>query len=306
MLFFEYMREVLNIRLNCQNNNKCPVDDVVHLYGACNIDFKKHYKEIHNIKLQPYLAEHVLTNNYVINMFWNRIVLEMIDMFEFLLCNPLLVKTHAQVVDHIIIKVVNQYISTMVLAVKKSIHKINQNSVMLIKRQLFDHIYLYIHSVSLITQSPTLSIEPFYNSNLVDTRYEIPPQIKGMIESNQSDVLTEFQSITYGTSPYCKLLSIKSTIDIINQLYNKIHLVCTTDGLIASLSIIIYNTKVPFILNELKFIKNFSNHVFKIDSEHHGVPLYNGLPCQEQSNIGKLYFCYTTFEATLVDILLQF
>ena len=52
MLFFEYMREVLNIRLNCQNNNKCPVDDVVHLYGACNIDFKKHYKEIHNIKLQ--------------------------------------------------------------------------------------------------------------------------------------------------------------------------------------------------------------------------------------------------------------
>ena len=160
MGLFKYILGVLNIRVSCQIENKGPADDVVLLYEACNIDFKKHYRQIHNIKLQPYLAENVLTNNYVINMFWNRIVLEMIEMFEFLLCNPLLVKTHAQVVDHIIIKVVNQYISTMILAVKKSIHKMNQYSVMLIKRQLFYHIYLYIHSVSLITQSPTLSIEP--------------------------------------------------------------------------------------------------------------------------------------------------
>lgn len=285
-----------------------PMDDVVRLYGVCNIDFQKHYKYIETIQCQPPVTQDgridALTDHSVVRTVWHNLILELIDRFEFLLCNPVLVKRHAQVVHHLVTKVVNQYINTMVLVVEKCTLKMNWSSVTLLKNRLFDPIYIYIHGLSLITHSLlSFSIDPFYQSGLIDTRYEIPPPVNHMIKVNHDDVLTTFQSIVYETSPAGKLSSIQSTIEVINHLYSKNGLVATTDELIPSLANVIHHSNVPFILNELQFCKTFLCHVFQsYDAD------YNVLNCTEHSNqatVGKLYFCFTTFEATLQDILLH-
>lgn len=298
------------------------MNDLVLLYAVCNIDFQKHHQFIHN-HLQPSSVQddmidglidgwidesiHVLTDHSVVQTLWHNLTLEIIDMFEFLLCNPVLVKKHVQVVNHLVTKVVNQYINTMVLVVEKCTVKLGTGSLSTITGKLFDPIYIYIHGVFLIPSSTAMSIDPFYQSKLIQTRYALPPSVNHMIAVNHDCVLTVFQSIMYKTSPAGKLSSIQSTIDIINNLYRKSGLLSTTDELIASLANVIYRSKVPFILVELQFCKTFLSHVFPSNKDgcDSDVIFFTKHPRQIGVGVGKMYFCFTTFEATLVDIMIH-
>lgn len=264
------------------------VDAPTQLYAICHIDFKHHYNQVKHFDHPTYLVEDILTSNTVVQHLWTTVLDEMTHMFEFLLSNPSVVYKNSLIVDVMIQKNVRHYIATMLTCVKQSIPHVSRDGVESLKRKLFQPLYLYIHQCNVLVGT-NASLHSFYNVqsqaglDQLNERYILEASVKNMIADNHCGILDTFNGIVTDITPLDKLLTIQSTIDLVNMFYSIANQLCTADLLLSAMANVVYFAKVPLLVVELKFCKD-----------------YGDLPDS------KLQFCFTTLEAITIDILLQY
>lgn len=283
------MQDMINSLFKwCNSITQPPPNILTQIYAICHIDFTGHYNKFKHLPQEPYLVSQVLTHNQPIATLWHTLLTEITQMFQYLLTNPRVVHHNTEIINVMVTNNIVQYIMTMLLIIKQSIPQISESSILLIKRQLFEPVYIYIHQFNVLVET-RISIDIFYScqgETLLQTRYPLTPEMFNLIKVNTFDVIVTLQAIGVDVCPHDKLLKIQTTIDILNKLFVVVNQVCTTDLLLAALATVIHFAKIPFLIVELKFCKDFFETTYHPSSQ--------------------LQFCFTSFEAIVIDILLQY
>lgn len=264
------------------------VDASTQLYAICHIDFKRHYNRVKHFTHPQYLVDDVLTSNTVVEELWSTLLDEMTHMFVFLLSHPSVVHQNSQIIDVMVQKNVRCYIATMLMCVNQSIPQVSRDGVESLKRELFQPLYLYIHQCNVLVGS-NVTLDSFYNvisqAGLVqlNARYTLDASVGTMIADNHLGILDTFNGIVTDVTPLDKLLTIQSTIDLVSMFYSIANQLCTADLLLSAMAHVVYFAKVPLLVVDLKFCKDYGD-----------------------SPDSKLQFCFTTLEAITIDILLHY